>query len=252
MCRSPAPSDFADRDVGLLFLRQGLAVGDAGEAAPPDEADGDHGVQQARPQQHGDGERQYQRGHGGEAVGDAHQHLLERAAIIARAEAERHADGDSDRQHDRGHRQRPARAEHHAGQHVAADFVGAHRMLERGRPRAPRRSSANRRRRRERARSRARSSAMSSSRVRAAAPATARCSCGRSATGGGGSLTLRTGAASSCVAKSRAVTAMVTSSLGRATPVALFAWPHRRLRHWSGALPTHDHRSSRMRGSRAT
>ena len=115
--------------------RQHLAADQPRILRRVDDADGDHRVDQARPQRRDDDEREQQIGKRQQHVDHAHDQRRRPTRHRSRATRpsvvptnERDAVGDDDRE------QRRARAVEHAAQHVAAILVGAE---EDARPKAP-------------------------------------------------------------------------------------------------------------------
>ena len=137
MKQRDAPTRIADRTRGFHVILDldghHLTAREPHENRRRRYADGDHRIAEARAEECGKRDRQDEEWAGQHRVGDAADQSIEKAAEISGAQPERHADRkrDADRNH-AGH-QRSARAEDHAGEHVAADLVGAEPMQRRWR-----------------------------------------------------------------------------------------------------------------------
>ncbi|OWK21680.1 hypothetical protein AJ88_18565 [Mesorhizobium amorphae CCBAU 01583] len=84
-----------------------------------EDADGDDGVDGARPEDGGDHDRRQQGREGEDEIVHAHQHFVDKAAARRGEGAERHADTHADADRDQGHRNRVAGADHDHRQDVA-------------------------------------------------------------------------------------------------------------------------------------
>ena len=96
-------------------------------------ADGDHGVLQRGPEKRRQRDGQDQERDRQHGVGDAADDGVDPAAAVARQQPDRHAEPERDRDRDDAGQQRGARAEDHAREEIAARFVGAEPVLQRGR-----------------------------------------------------------------------------------------------------------------------
>jgi hypothetical protein len=105
--------------------RQHLAADDTREARPQEQADGDHQRAQALAQGDGkqQGEQDGREGEGG--VDQAHQDAVDRAADIARDDADGETDAAARGQRQQRHEQADPCAVDQAAQDVAAEGVGA-------------------------------------------------------------------------------------------------------------------------------
>ena len=119
-------------DVILDFDRHHLPAREAHEDRRRGHANRDHGVAEARPEERRERNGEDQKWHRQHRVGDAREQRIDPPAEIARDQPERHADRNCNRHRDDAGKQRGARAEDHARQHVTPDIVGA-KPVQRGR-----------------------------------------------------------------------------------------------------------------------
>jgi hypothetical protein len=91
-----------------------------------------HGIDTGRTERGGDRDREQDRREGHHRVHQPHQQIVE-AAEIAGEQADDRARERGDRDGRQADPQRQPRAEHHAGEHVAAEMVGAEQVLRRRR-----------------------------------------------------------------------------------------------------------------------
>ena len=120
--------DAGRRDIVAFADRQHFGARNAGRAGPGRQRNGDHHDAERGADDADEGQRQQEAGHGLERIGDAHQHLVGDAADEAGQRADDRADGDRGCRRGERDGQRRARAVHDAGQHVAAEPVGAKRQ----------------------------------------------------------------------------------------------------------------------------
>jgi hypothetical protein len=116
-------------DVEILAGREDGAADQAGVARDLADADGDHHVLQAGAEDGDDDEGHQDAGEGEHDVDHAHHGGVHELAVVARQQAEDHADGGGDGDRDQADRERDAGAVEDAGEDVAAELVGAQPML---------------------------------------------------------------------------------------------------------------------------
>ena len=109
----------------------GDALGDAGDLRHEHDGQRDDGVDDAGAERAGDRDRQQHRGKGVEHVDGAHDRGVELAADIAGDEAERGADHEGEDHGQNADEQRQPPAIDQPRQHVAAELVGAERIVRR-------------------------------------------------------------------------------------------------------------------------
>ena len=132
-----SPMRVADRTRGLDIVLDlhGHHLG----ARQPNEyrrrrnADCDHRIAEARPQEGGEGNGKNEKRARQNGIGDAAEQRIDEAAHIAADYAYRHADQKRDRDRDDTRQQRGARTIDDAREHVPSDIVGAEPMQRRRR-----------------------------------------------------------------------------------------------------------------------
>ena len=101
---------------------------DASRGGPAQQPDHQRFEGEAAAEQGDDDDGDQELGQDLESLGDAHQHLVEDAAEEAGCHADGHSEPDADGRADQADRQRDATAMEDAGEHVAAEIVGAEEM----------------------------------------------------------------------------------------------------------------------------
>ncbi|PIT04739.1 hypothetical protein TSA1_31300 [Bradyrhizobium nitroreducens] len=112
-------------DIVLGLHDQHLATGQADEDRGCRDADCDHGVAEARPEERGERDRQDQERAGQHRIRDPADQRIDETAAIAGEQAERHADAERDRDRDQAREQGGARAIDDTAEDVAAKLVSA-------------------------------------------------------------------------------------------------------------------------------
>ena len=123
--------DAGGGDIVALADRQHLGARQPRRPGPGAERDGEDHHRQRGADDADEGQRQQEARHDLEGVDDAHQRLVDQPAGEARERADQRADDDGDDGCGDADGERGARAVHQAGQHVAAEPVGAERKARR-------------------------------------------------------------------------------------------------------------------------
>ena len=126
MIRHRAGPDRAGRlDVLLLLDRQRLPAHHPGDGRPGEERDHDDDLEQAGPEDHGQGERQHDIGERQHGVGEPGQHRVDPAAEVPGGHPDAHAENGADGRGREPDQQRDLRAVEDPDEQVAAEGVGA-------------------------------------------------------------------------------------------------------------------------------
>ncbi len=112
---------------------QCLSPGQAGEDRHVDGGDGEDQAEDAAPQRHRDGDRQYQQGEGEQRIHEPHHQVVPPTSGDAGRGAERHTGEDGQADGEAGHDQRDTAPVDDAAEHVAPQLVGSEEV-----PRRPR------------------------------------------------------------------------------------------------------------------
>src|SRR5699024_7813450 len=118
----------------LLALGQHAAAHQAGDAGPGEEAQDEHNQDDTLQlgntvaQNTGQDNTEGKEGDGGDNLGQAHQQVVQLAALVARDAAHNHTDEGGDDNSDSAHGHGHAAAHNQTAEHVAAKAVGAHQV----------------------------------------------------------------------------------------------------------------------------
>src|SRR5918994_1124604 len=120
--------DFRCFNVGLLAQGQHLALGQPAEPGPPDEREGNGGVDQPWAERGANCQGQHDSGNGEKDIGRPHDELVDEATGKSGDRAEWNTDEKGKRNDGKSDRQRISRAEDHPGKDIAAEIVRAEKM----------------------------------------------------------------------------------------------------------------------------